>query len=97
MLDRRIGLAIAAKIDDKLIEICSRHGGENKPLSKGDFLSAMITMLPPEVMDKAIEAYKQDRDSRKQAQKQQKKDLQRAIKNLSPEQIAKLLAEADKT
>lgn len=92
MLDRRIGVAIEAAVDDRLIAICEKHAGENKPLSKGDFLSAMVTMLPEEVMDKAITDYKARRAQEKQAKQEQKKKLQKALKNLSPEQIEALLA-----
>jgi DUF1365 family protein len=92
MLDRRIGVAIEAAVDDKLIAICEKHAGENKPLSKGDFLSAMVTMLPPEVIDKAIADYKAQRALEKQARQEQKKQLQKALKNLSPDQIQAILA-----
>lgn len=99
MLDVRIGVAIAADADEKMVEICQKHAGENKPLSKGDFLMAMIMHVPPEVQDQAIAALKakreegkaQHKEERKKARKEQNERLKK-LKSLSSEQIDALLA-----
>jgi hypothetical protein len=104
MLDVRIGVAIAADADEKLVEICQKHAGENKPLSKGDFLMAMIRFVPPEVQDRAIAMLKDERAAQKLAQQEERRQARKAeneklkkLKSLSPEQIDALLAAQNAT
>lgn len=99
MLDVRIGVAIESEVDEKLIEICQRHAGENKPLSKGDFLMAMVMMVPTEVQDQAITAFKAQREVRRLAQKEERKKTRKEeeqklkkLRDLTPEEIDAILA-----
>jgi anthranilate phosphoribosyltransferase len=92
MLDIRIGVAIEAEVDKQLLEICKRNATENKSLSKGDFLMAMVTMLSPEVQDQTIAAYRAKREGEKEQKKAVKKELTKKLKSLTPEEIEAVLA-----
>jgi DUF1365 family protein len=100
MLDVRIGLAIESQADEKLVEICQKHAGENKPLSKGDFLMAMIMHVPAEVQDVAIAAFKDQRVERrleqqaakKKARKEENDKLKKLKELMSPQEIDAILA-----
>lgn len=99
MLEVRIGVAIESEADDKLVEICQKHAGANKPLSKGDFLMAMVMMVPAQVQDEAIAAFKAQREARRLEKQEAKKkarkeqdDKLKQLRDLTPQEIDAILA-----
>lgn len=87
MIDQRIGIAISATDNDALNALCAGHD-----ISKGTFVSAMVSCLDPVARDKAIAAYKQLVASQREEKLAKRKELKKKLNSLTPEEIEAALA-----
>lgn len=86
MLDVRTGIALESSVNDKFVALC-----EELKISRGEFLTAMLTELPQDTIAQAVEARKQIIAARKDERATLRKAKQKLVRSLSVEELQKIV------
>lgn len=89
MIDKRLGIAVEPAIDDELIQFCKEHD-----ISKGAFLSAMMTELDPKARAQAVQRYKERVGKERDAKKNARKAFNQKLRSMSLEEIEAIMRAA---
>lgn len=87
MLDVRTAVALESSVNDIFVSLC-----EELKISRGEFLTAILTEVPRAVIAEAVTTRKHILESRKDERAAARKEKQKKLRSLSISEIDAILA-----